>query len=196
MHLFVAIMIVFLPSALAAAETVAAAPDILLDESTDFRLGGSVTLEALAPQTTTAPVEPRVRLTLPRTPSTTLGTQRETSLGAATLFLGEGMDSGRDAVQMGTFLSSGQARAGVSITYLEHEEEVSRSEVFLDYSVTERFSVGMSGILNSEIGADEPVPQLGLNAEYSTEGGAFLQGGVADAVDYDPIIGLSIGLRF
>ena len=120
----------------------------------------------------------------------------ETTLGGATLFMGEGLDSGRDAVQMGTFIRRGQARAGVSVTYLENEAEVSRSELFFDYSLTEQFSIGLSGILNAEISEDETVPQLGLSAEFATESGAFLQGGVSDASDYQPVIGVSIGLRF
>jgi hypothetical protein len=120
----------------------------------------------------------------------------ETVLGPATVFVSEGRDDGRDALELGTFLRRGQARAGLSVTYLETDAQVKRSELFVDYALSERFSVGLSGILDAELGDTEPVRQLGLNAEYSTSGGAFLQGGVAGAPDFDPVIGLSIGLRF
>ena len=170
----------------------------MVDGTNEFQLGGAVTRAAIAPDIEIIEDEPapRGRLSLPGTSPDSLQSQQTKSFGPATLFLGEGLDAGRDAVQLGTFLSRGAARAGVSVTYLEEEEEVSRSEVFIDYSLTERFSVGLSGILNSELNEDEAVPQLGLSAEFTTEGGAFLQGGVADAAEYDPVIGLSIGFRF
>ena len=164
-----------------------------VQDSSEFQLGGATMRLALVPDVIEQEIAPRPALTLPQS---NIQSQRETTLGPATIFLGEGLDGGRDAVEMGTFLSSGAARAGFSVTYLEHEEEVSRSEVFLDYSVTDRFSVGLSGILNAQIEENETVPQLGLSAEYATEGGAFLQGGVANASHYDPVIGMSIGLRF
>lgn len=116
-------------------------------------------------------------------------------MGYATLFMGEGLDYGRDAVELGTYFSRGAARAGVSLTLLEQEEELARSEVFVDYSLTDRFSVGISGIFN-DIDTSDSVPQIGLSAEYATEGGAYLQGGVADAPELDPVFGLSVGFRF
>ena len=116
-------------------------------------------------------------------------------MGPATLFMGEGRDEGRDALELGTYFSRGAARAGVSVTFLEQEEEVTRSEVFIDYALTEQFSVGISGILN-DIDAAGTVPQIGLSAEFATEGGAYFQGGVADAPELEPVFGLSVGFRF
>ncbi len=184
-----------LPGHLPAAEALPPMPSVA-EETPEFQLGGATSRAALVPDIDITEEEeaPRPRLTLPLpTPDSP---QQSTTFGPATLFMGEQLDAGRDAVRLGTFLSRGQARAGVSVTYLEEEEEVSRSEVFLDYSLTEQFSVGLSGILNSEIDEAEAVPQLGVNAEFTTEDGAYLRGGIADAAEYEPVFGLSIGFRF
>lgn len=168
-------------------------------EQEQFRLGGATTRSAMIP---TAPITDeeaeteRPRLSLPLGAVTSDMSRTESAVGPATIFLSERLDDGRDALELGTFLRRGQARAGVSVTYLEDAAEVARSEVFLDYAVSERFSVGLSGILDAELGDTEPVRQLGVNAEFNTSGGAFVQGGVAGASDYDPVIGLSVGLRF
>lgn len=196
MRQLIPILFLFMPSFASAAEKDPALQPQFLEVGPDFQLGGAVSRSALtaAPEETRQERQPR--LSLPITPSDTTFSQMETTFGGATLFMGEGLDGGRDAVQMGTFIRRGQARAGVSVTYLENEAEVSRSELFFDYSLTEQFSIGLSGILNAEISEDETVPQLGLSAEFATESGAFLQGGVSDASDYQPVIGVSIGLRF
>lgn len=185
----------FLPSSLAAAEPLPTAPTTV--EPSEFQLGGAATRAALVPDINLIDEipTPRRRLSLPLAPDS-IQPQQSTTIGPATLFVGEGLAEGRDAVQMGTFLRSGQARAGVSVTYLEQEEEVSRSEVFVDYSLTSNFSVGLSGILNVEIDEDTAVPQLGLSAEYTTDNGAYLQGGFADAAEFEPVFGLSLGFRF
>lgn len=164
---------------------------------TDFRLGGAASLSALAPDSDDTEIETLPRLSLPRAPGNRAVELSETTLGPATLFVGERIDDGSDALQMGTFLSRGAARAGVSVTYRSQREEVTSSEVFIDYALTERFSMGLSGILNVGVEDEEPVPQLGVSAEYATQGGAFLQGGfAAGSSEYDPVIGLSVGLRF
>lgn len=169
-----------------------------LMKNTEYRLGGAATRSATV---ATAPVteadsSQNMRLTLPTGLSMEETSRRESSVGPATVFLAEGLNAGREAVELGTFLSRGQARAGVSVTYLETEAEVARSELFLDYALTEQFSIGVSGILDTELRETEPVRQLGLNAEFSTSGGAYVQGGVAGASDFDTVVGLSVGLRF
>ncbi len=173
------------------------AGDGALEQSSEFQLGGAATLAAtVASPALEVEDEPLPRLSFPLRSALEESSRTEHSLGAATVFVSEGLDAGRDALELGTFLSRGQARAGLSVTYLEAESEVARSEVFVDFSVTEEFSVGLSGILDSELGETEPVRQLGLNAEYATSSGTYVQGGVAGAADYNPIIGLSVGLRF
>jgi hypothetical protein len=139
----------------------------------------------------------KLRLSLPlASPDREVISRRESTLGGATVFLSEGLDAGREAFELGTFLSRGQARAGMSVTYIEASSQIARSELFVDYAISEQFTVGVSGILDAELDTAEPVRQLGLSAEYSTSQGTFIQGGVAGAADYDPIIGLSVGLRF
>ena len=164
----------------------------------DFRLGGAASRAAIVATTPTSELESDrpVRLSLPLNLTGPDAARTESALGPATLFLSDGLDAGRDALELGTFLSRGQASAGLSVTYLESEDEVARSEVFLDYALTEQFSVGVSGIFDSEENPDDPLRQLGVNAEFSTQGGTYIQGGFASAPDYDPIIGLSVGLRF
>lgn len=164
----------------------------------DFRLGGAASRAAIVATTPTSEIEP-ARSARPSLPLNLTGpdaARMESTLGPATVFLSDGMDAGRDALELGTFLSRGQASAGLSVTVVESEDDVTRSEVFLDYAVTEQFSVGVSGIFDTEDRDDEPLRQLGVNAEFSTQGGTFIQGGFASTPDYDPVIGLSIGLRF
>lgn len=201
MRLLLAALTSALPLSAVGAEAEAAMTLPSYQEPTDFQLGGAASRAVLAPEmslvdATVAPPQPK--LTLPRSPGDQALDLREATFGPATFFVGSGRDAGRSAVQMGTFVSRGEARAGVSVTYLSREEELSRSEVFLDYALSRQLSVGLSGILNTEIGDIEPVPQLGVSAEYSSEGGgAFLQGGLAaGSAQYDPVIGVSVGLRF
>lgn len=164
----------------------------------DFQLGGAASRAAIvatAPVTEIEPQRPaRISLPLSLTREETARTER--TFGPATLFVSDGFESGREALELGTFLSRGQATAGLSVTYLEQDRELARSEVFLDYAITDRFSVGLSGILDAEQSDGEPLRQLGVSAEFATSAGNYIQGGFAGAPDYDPVIGLSIGLRF
>lgn len=183
------------PTALVAAEP---APKSQTVGTQEFHLGGAAAARSsVVPEADLTPLaEPSSpgRLTLPLSLD---GFQAQDvgTMGPATLFMGEGQDDGRDAFELGTYLSRGAARAGVSVTFLEEDEEVTRSEVFLDYALTEQLSVGISGIMN-DLDGSTTVPQIGLSAEFATEGGAYLQGGVADAPELDPVFGLSVGFRF
>ncbi|MEM6386378.1 MAG: hypothetical protein AAF718_09105 [Pseudomonadota bacterium] len=163
-----------------------------------FRLGGAASRAAIVATEPSSDLAPSIspRLSLPLTLPSVETARTESALGPATIFLSDGEDDGRDALELGTFLSRGQARAGMSVTYIESEDEVARSQLFVDYALTNQFSVGLSGIFDSDVRENEPVRQIGLNAEFSTTGGAFVQGGVTGATDYNPVIGLSVGLRF
>ncbi len=166
--------------------------------STEFQLGGAAMRSARVPSALVDEAEATSipKLAAPNQFRLREDTRQESNLGAATIFLAEGLDAGRDAFEFGTFLKRGQARAGVSVTYLEEQAELARSEVFVDYALTQKLSVGVSGIFDSNIRNEDPVRQLGLNAEFESSGGTFVQGGIAGAPDYDPVIGLSVGLRF
>lgn len=166
-------------------------------EAGDFQLGGAATRASRVATSPLKSLDVSVpRLSLPLATGLEERSRTERALGAAIFFVSEGLDAGRDALELGTFLRRGQARAGLSVTYLETAAELARSELFVDYALTEQFSVGVSGILDAELGVTEPVRQLGLSAEFETNGGAYVQGGVAGAADYNPVIGLSVGLRF
>jgi hypothetical protein len=54
----------------------------------------------------------------------------------------------------------------------------------VDYALTERISVGVSGIFDTEISIEDPVQQLGVNAEFATQGGTYVRGGIAGNSDY------------
>ncbi|CAN0589925.1 unnamed protein product, partial [Ectocarpus sp. 12 AP-2014] len=161
----------------------------------EFALGGSVERLARIPEKTTSLTQPRASLTLPLMPMNP--TRRETNIGAMTVFADEGWDDGRDAFRLGTAYTQGVATAGVTLTYLEEGAELSRSEVFFDFALNQNFSVGVAGILDNDFAdQDSAIPQLGLNAAYETEGGAFFQGEISEAESSVPLFGLSIGLRF
>ena len=120
----------------------------------------------------------------------------ETALGHLSVFGSEAREDGRDVLRLGTALTRGKTTTGISLTYRD-EELATRSEVFVDYALSDAFSVGVSGIVSSD-GATEkdPVARLGVSAAYSLDSGTFLQGAIADAPDTSPVIGLSVGLRF
>lgn len=163
--------------------------------SADFELGGSVERAARIPAPLPPVSPPRAALSLPLTPANS--THRETNLFGVMIFSDEGWDDGRDAFRLGTAYTQGAATAGVSVTYLDEGTEISRSELFFDFAVNQNITVGLAGILDRDFAEDNaPIPQLGLSAAYSTDSGAFFEGGISEAESSVPLFGLSIGLRF
>ena len=171
-----------------------------LDRGADYQLGGAATRAALPPQQKNAfaaPEQSRLRLSVPRLIRETSETIQRTAMGGLRVYFGEGWDDGQDVFQLGTALTRGQTTAGVSVTYEDGSQELTSSELYIDYAITERFSVGVSGIFNEDVTEDSnPVPQLGLSAELTSPNGTYFQGGVSDTADNTPIFGLAIGLRF
>ncbi|MBT8426367.1 MAG: hypothetical protein KJO67_15440 [Silicimonas sp.] len=167
----------------------------------EYQLGGAATFSVrTSPTATFTPAEsPEESIRFPvRVPSSALSNdpQAGTVLGDLLIFGSETQEDGRDVVRLGTAIKRGRTTTGVSFSYYE-DESPTRSEVFVDYALTDSFSLGVSGIM-SEIGSatDEPVTRLGLSAAYATGGGSFVQGGIADAPDTSPVFGVSMGLRF
>lgn len=166
-------------------------------DTSDYRFGGAARQPALLPDIPSDTAGTALRLSLPRPFRNAGETRREARVGDVTLFFDEGWDAGRDAFHLGTAMTLGAATAGLSMTYLDTDATLSRSELYLDYALSKRLSVGLSGILGADAtGSDAPVPQFGVNAEYRAGGSAYLQGGVSDAPEAEPIFGLSVGLRF
>ncbi|PWK57924.1 hypothetical protein C8D95_102574 [Silicimonas algicola] len=160
-----------------------------------FRLGGAVMrsepLKALPP-----PDTPTLRLAIPSIIHETGVSERKTPFGGLALTFGESWN-GRDVFHLGTSLTRGATTAGVSVTYEGTDGDVTAGKLYLDYAVTERMSVGVSGMLTNEITVNEsPVPMVGINAELTGRNGGFVQGGVSDAGQAEPIFGLAVGLRF
>ena len=166
----------------------------------EYRLGGAATIAGRVP--TQSPVASTDTVAHgfrypERLPASLLARSAQPfGMGRLSIFGSEEKEDGRDVLRLGTAFSQGRATTGVSVTYGE-ETETTRSEIFVDYALTESLSVGLSGLLSEERRpTDPPVTGLGISAAYTLEGGSFLQGGVADAVDTAPVFGLSLGLRF
>ena len=160
-----------------------------------FRLGGAVkrseTQRAFA-----AASAPTLRVSIPSIIHETGTSERETPFGGLVLTFGESWN-GRDVFHLGTSLTRGATTAGVSVTYEDTNGDLTAGKLYVDYAVTARMSVGVSGILTNEITVDDsPVPLLGLNAELTGRNGGFVQGGVSNAGQAEPIFGLAVGLRF
>ena len=170
-----------------------------LESATSFRLGGAASRATLPPAELAEPLatSPQLRVSVPRLIRETSETVRRTAFGGVRIYFGEAWNESGDVFQLGTAVTRGQTTAGVSVTYEDDNQDLTSSEVYLDYAFSEQFSIGISGILSEDVTADaDPVPQLGLNAELSSSSGAFLQGGFADSRDTTPVFGLAIGLRF
>ncbi len=175
-----------------------AGPSVAPSASEGFQLGGAVA-RAATPSASIAPLpdSSQLRLSAPRLIRETSETVRRTPFGGLRIYFGEAWNEGDDVFQLGTALTRGQTTAGVSVTYEDDSQDVTSSELYLDYALTDQFSIGVSGILSEDVtSGSTPVPQLGMNAELSTSSGAFLQGGFADSADNDPVFGLAVGMRF
>ena len=166
----------------------------------DYQLGGAAKIAGRVPSrsplASTETVAQGFRYP-ERSPASLLARNAQPfGIGRLSIFGSEDKEDGRDVLRLGTAFTQGRATTGVSVTYGE-EAETTRSEIFVDYALTESLSVGLSGLLSEERRpTDAPVTGLGISAAYTLEGGSFLQGGVADAVDTAPVFGLSLGLRF
>ena len=169
-----------------------------LSQGADYQLGGAVH----AVRSPTKTIEPlqlgtRLRLSVPRLIRETQETIRRTAIGGLRVYFGEAWNEGQDIFQLGTALTNGSTTAGVSVTYEDDTRALASSELYLDYAITDRFSVGVSGLMNDDVTeGDDQVPQFGVNAEINAANGAFLKGGIADSANNKPIFGLAIGLRF
>lgn len=194
------VLFVFLFAGSATAQDLPALGDIstTLSQGAEYQLGGAARA-VLPPTKSIAPLSlpSRLRVSVPRLIRQTQETIRRTAMGGLRIYYGEAWNEGEDVFQLGTALTNGATTAGVSVTYEDETRALASSELYLDYAISDRFSVGISGILNDDVTEeDAQVPQFGLNAEMSTDSGAFLRGGVADSRNNTPIFGLAIGLRF
>ena len=173
--------------------------DLLAGESQadGYRLGGSVKRRAFLPEVTLPRIStPTLRLSIPTFVRETGVTRRRTPFGGLAVIFGESWN-GREVFHLGTALTRGQTTAGVNVTYEDANGDLTGSEFYVDYALSKSFSVGLSSILSNEVTLDsEPVPQVGINAELEGDNGVFLQGGVADADETDPIFGLAVGFKF
>lgn len=194
-------LLVILTTGMAWSQDLSGVPHVMstLDGAAEYRLGGAAVRAPLPAPLLLAPEtsEPRLRLSVPRLIRQTSEKVQRTAFGGLRFYFGEAWNEGEDVFQLGTAITRGQTTAGVSVTYQDEGYDLTSSELYLDYALTERFSVGISGILNQDVTENEtPVPQFGLNAELSTPNGTFVRGGIADTGSSEPIFGLAIGLRF
>jgi hypothetical protein len=169
------------------------------EESAAFQFGGAVSRAALPPTDLLALPEesPRLRLSAPRLIRETSEMVQRTAYGGLRLYFGEAWTEGEEVYQLGTDITRGQTTAGLSVIYEDDQQDLTSSELYLDYALTDHLSIGISGILSDDLTEDaSPVPQLGLNAALTSGNGTFLQGGISDTNANAPVFGLAIGLRF
>ena len=165
-----------------------------------YELGGAASLSATVPPPVII-TEPEPNSRTFRFPDIAPGTidsdgASPTTFGDLSVFGGERREAGRDVLRLGTAITQGRTTTGVSVSYRE-DNVATRSEVFVDYALTDAFSMAISGIVTDMGGtAPEPVTRLGLSAAFATGAGSFVQGGIADAPDESPVFGLAVGLRF
>ena len=124
-------------------------------------------------------------------------TLQDTFVGRFSLFKDERRLDGRDGFLVGTALTRGSTTAGISMSVEGEAGSFERSDIFLDYALSEALSVGVSGTmgLDSELQNGSGSSTLGLNASFS-RGGTLVQGSIANRVDAEPVLGLSVGLKF
>lgn len=173
---------------------------VLRSADVQYELGGAAQMAMVNPSSPnlTERVTPKEPFRYPyRPPSSLLQDGRSnTALGELSVFGREDREDGRDVLRLGTALTRGKTTTGLSLTYRD-EQLATRSEVFVDYALTEAFTVGVSGILSNEIASEEdPVAKIGISAAYSLDDDTFLQGAFENAPDASPVFGLSVGLRF
>ena len=163
----------------------------------DYQLGGSTKRSKLLLRGPMPNISvPTLRLSIPSIMQETSVSKRKTPFGGLAVIIGESW-SGREIFHLGTALTNGHTTAGVNVTYEDASGDMTGSELYVDYALSEQFSVGLSSILSDAVTIDsDQVPQVGINAELSGDNGVFLQGGMADADDSDPIFGLAVGFKF
>ena len=193
-------LFVFLSAGDALAQDVRQLGDLsdTLNQSADYQLGGAVhAVQSPSKSVEPLPLRSRLRVSVPRLIRQTQETMHRTAVGGLRVYFGEAWNEGQDVFQLGTALTNGSTTAGLSVTYEDATRALASSELYLDYALSERFSIGVSGMMNDDVtDGNTQVPQIGVNAEINSDNGAFLRGGIADSPNNKPIFGLAIGLRF
>ena len=138
----------------------------------------------------------RLRLPEPRYMIQEQEVIRSPIIGSLAVFRDVDPIDGQEGFQLGTTLTRGAATAGISLRYVGAENDLSQSDLFIDFALNDSIRVGIMGTISADGSELAEDGQLGLNAAYSTKSGSFLQGSIADAPTSDPVFGLAIGLRF
>ena len=122
--------------------------------------------------------------------------RHETILGDVTVFRRENRFAGAEVMQFGTTLTRGRTTTGLEMAYTDSSTS-SRSEVFVDYAMTNSFSLGVAGIL-AETNDEDTYPKagVGLRASVDFANGPSLRGDISSPVASDPVFGLSLGFQF
>lgn len=165
-----------------------------------YQLGGSTVAAAHSPATTAVEEPARINSTFlfptPLPPALYDESWGQTRLGQIAVYGAEEHPGDEEVLRLGTTLTRGRATTGLTIAY-QDSTDASQSELFVDYALTQNFSVGVSGIVSDNGGADDDmIGRLGVSAAYSGTPGTFVRGGIADAPDESPVFGLSFGLSF
>lgn len=166
-----------------------------------FELGGAAGLDSRDPTDDVSGQQalPRASFQFPqRVPANLVpDSPEQTAVGDILIYRASETSPGREVIRLGTAVAHGRATTGVYLIYAG-DGDSSRSELFLDYALTDTFRISISGIMSDEDGAgtDEPVARMGVSAAYALDQGAYVQGGIADARDTSAVFGLAVGFRF
>ncbi len=111
------------------------------------------------------------------------------------VFGGAESSGSEDYFRLGSEVTTGAATAGVDLTYQPEQRSLSRSQIYVDYALNDRITLGLAGLRDEAPDAD-PINRLGMSAAFTTQSGSYVQGGVAGAPDEDALFDLAIGFRF
>ncbi|MDD9922218.1 MAG: hypothetical protein OXQ92_08080 [Boseongicola sp.] len=122
----------------------------------------------------------------------------DTLLGLAeiTVYGGAETDGAEERYRLGTAWTRGRATASVDLLSDGQPDGVSVSQLAVSVDLTQAFRLGVSGTREDTSGVSDPTNRLGIGAEFSTEQGVYLRGGLDGADSDDMAFDVSIGFEF
>lgn len=129
-----------------------------------------------------------------RRTSVWIGSGAPPGIDALSIFGGSETSVAGDVYHLGGEASRGPATAGVGVALAEGDPANATSRIYLDLAVSETVTLGVSGLLASEV--DGISGRVGVGAAWTGDNGSFLSGGVSATEEVDAVFDMSVGLRF